>query len=260
MPIYDAIGQSYSKFRLPDPRIVSLLIEQLGVAKGSIVADIGAGTGSYSRAIAEQGFFTYAVEPSAVMREQAIKHSRVKWFTGCAENLPLPTSSVDAVICVLAIHHFSDLAKAFREMERVAKIGSFVILTFDPRLGKKPWLADYFPSLWAESFHFFPPLDNIMALIAANSQRTVEISTLMLPYDLSDMFFVAGWRRPEIYLHPELRAGISAFALANASVVEQGVKRLKDDLGSGRWDAKYGEIRELKEIDAGYRFLCAVAS
>lgn len=259
MPIYDAIGQSYSKFRLPDCRIVSLLIEQLGVAKGSIVADIGAGTGNYSRAIAEQGFFTYAVEPSAVMREQAIKHPRVKWFTGCAENLPLPTSSVDAVICVLAIDHFSDLAKAFREMERVAT-GSFVILTFDPRLGKKPWLADYFPSLWAESFHFFPPLGDIMTLIEANSQRTVEISTLMLPYDLSDMFFVAGWRRPELYLNPVIRAGISAFALANASVVEQGVKRLKDDLGSGKWDAKYGAIRELKAIDAGYRFLYAVAS
>ena len=36
--------------------------------------------------------------------------------------------------------------------------------------------------------------------------------TLMLPHDLTDMFFAAGWRRPEIYLNPEVRAGISALA------------------------------------------------
>ncbi len=54
-------------------------------------------------------------------------------------------------------------------------------------------------------------------------------------------------------MNPEIRAGISAFALADASVVEKGVRQLKEDLDSGRWDAKYGGIREVEEIDAGYR-------
>ncbi len=70
MRIYDSIGQSYSKFRLPDPRIVASLVHLLAIEKGSVVADIGAGTGGYSRAIADQEFFIYAVEPSSVMREQ----------------------------------------------------------------------------------------------------------------------------------------------------------------------------------------------
>ncbi len=76
-------------------------------------------------------------------------------------------------------------------------------------------------------------------------------------HDLTDMFFAAGWRRPEIYLNPDVRAGISALALADSSIVETGVNIPKEDLNSGQWDAKSGDIRQLREIDAGYRFLCA---
>lgn len=78
----------------------------------------------------------------------------------------------------------------------------------------------------------------------------------MLPPDLSDMFLAAGWQRPEVYLNSEIRAGMSAFTLAEKGVVEKGVKLLEADLTSGEWDAKYRE-RQLKEIDVGYRFLCA---
>jgi ubiquinone/menaquinone biosynthesis C-methylase UbiE len=257
MPVYDSIGQSYSKFRVPDRRIVDLIVNLLQLEPGSLIADIGAGTGNYSRAIADRGYFLYAVEPSLVMRSQATEHSQIQWFTGYAEDIPLPTSSVDAAISILASHHFSNLEKAVGEMHRVAKTGAIVFLTFDPRVAEKLWIADYFPSPWEDTFRIFPPLSDVVALVQSNSQRTVEISPLMLPHDLTDMFFAAGWRRPEIYLNPYVRAGISALALADASVVEKGAGLLEEDLNSGQWDAKYGEIRKLTEIDAGYRFLCA---
>lgn len=254
---YDLISQSYSKFRLPDPRIVDLLLNLLQLKQGSIVADIGAGTGGYSRAIAEQGFFLCAVEPSSVMRSQSIEHSRVQWFTGFAENIPLLTSSVDAVISVLAIHHFSNLENALSEMNRITKTGAIIILTFDPRLGEKFWLNDYFPFIGEDTNRIFLPLSDIMALIQKNTQKTVEASTLMLPHDLSDMFLAAGWRRPEIYLNPEVRAGMSAFALADFNVVKKGVNLLQEDLDSRKWDTNYEKVQKLKQIDVGYRFLCA---
>lgn len=255
MPVYDSIGQSYSKFRLPDSRIVDSLLNLLQLKPESIIADIGAGTGGYSKAIADQGFFLYAVEPSSVMRKQSIKHSRVQYFTGFAENLPLPTSSVDAAISILATHHFSNLEKALQEMNRVTKTGAIAILTFDPRLGEKFWLNDYFPFILEDTERVFPPLSDIATLIQKTTQRTVEASNLMLPHDLSDMFLAAGWRQPELYLNPEVRASMSAFALADSSVFEAGLKLLKEDLNSGEWDAKYRQIRSLSQIDAGYRFL-----
>jgi ubiquinone/menaquinone biosynthesis C-methylase UbiE len=258
MPIYDVIGQSYSKSRLPDLRIVDCLLNLLALETGSIVADIGAGTGGYSRAIADRGFLVYAVEPSQVMRKQAISHTQVQWLAGYAEAIPLSDSSVDAAFSILAMHHFSDLESALKEINRVTKKnGAIVFLTFDPRVDKNFWLYDYFPFIREYDERFFPPLENIVTLIEQFTQRIVKVSTLMLPPNLSDMFLAAAWRQPEIYLNSDIRAGMSAFTLAESSVVEKGVKLLEADLNSGEWDAKYGEIRQLKEIDVGYRFLWA---
>ncbi len=256
MPIYDSIGQQYSTTRIPDRRIVKTLIDLLNLPKGSIIADIGAGTGSYTQALANTGFYIYAVEPSSVMRSQAEKHPQIEWFTGYADALPLLDNSVNGVISILTIHHFSNLEQAFKEMDRIIKSGVIVLFTFDIRLAPKIWLYDYFPSLWEDALKLLP-LNEIVNLIQANTKRCVEAIPFLLPHDLSDLFAAAAWRRPELYLQPEVRAGISSFAVANRSLIELGVKSLEADLRSGQWDAKYGEIRSLTEIDMGYRFLRA---
>ncbi|QKQ74703.1 class I SAM-dependent methyltransferase [Nostoc sp. TCL240-02] len=256
MSIYNSIGQQYSKTRVPDIRIVNKLIDLLNLPKGSIMADIGAGTGGYSLALANKGFLVNAVEPSVVMQKQAVDHMQIKWFTGYAENLPLPDQSVDGVISILAIHHFSHLEKAFQEMHRIIKNGAIVLLTFDIRLAQKIWLYDYFPFLWEDALRFLP-LNEQINLIQSNTKRRVEAIPLLLPYDLSDLFAAAGWRRPELYLQPEVRAGISSFALANQNLIEQGVKLLAADLSSGEWSKKYDDIHNLTEIDIGYRFIRA---
>jgi SAM-dependent methyltransferase len=256
MPLYDSIGKQYTKTRVPDYRIVQKIIDLLNLPQGSIIADIGAGTGGYSQELANQGFSVYAVEPSSVMRTQALEHPQVKWFTGYAEALPLPDKSVDAVISVLTIHHFSDLAKSFQEMHRIIRNGSIILLSFDIRFAQKIWLYDYFPWLWEDALKFLP-LHEITSLIEKNTLRVIEVIPLLLPYDLSDLFAAAAWRRPEFYLQPEVRAGISSFALGNPKLIESGIKSLAADLSSGEWDTKYGDIRQLIEIDAGYRFLKA---
>ncbi|MEH2229790.1 MAG: class I SAM-dependent methyltransferase [Nostoc sp.] len=256
MSIYNSIGQQYSKTRVPDIRIVNKIIDLLNLAKGSIIADIGAGTGGYSLALANKGFLVNAVEPSVVMQKQAVEHQQIKWFTGYAENLPLPDQSVDAVVSILAIHHFSHLAKAFQEMHRIIRDGAIILLTFDIRLAQKIWLYDYFPFLWEDALRFLP-LNKQVNLIQSNTKKRVEAIPLLLPYDLSDLFAAAGWRRPELYLQAEVRTGISSFALANQDLVEQGVKLLAADLSSGEWSKKYSEIHNLTEIDIGYRFIRA---
>ncbi|MDZ8070012.1 MAG: class I SAM-dependent methyltransferase [Nostoc sp. DedQUE08] len=256
MSIYNSIGQQYSKTRVPDIRIVNKIIDLLNLPKGSIIADIGAGTGGYSLALANKGFLVNAVEPSVVMQKQGVEHQQIKWFTGYAENSPLPDKSVDAVVSILAIHHFSHLEKAFQEMNRIIRDGAIILLTFDIRLAQKIWLYDYFPFLWEDALRFLP-LNEQVNLIQSNTKRRVEAIPLFLPYDLSDLFAAAGWRRPELYLQPEVRAGISSFALANQDLAKQGVKLLAADLSSGEWSKKYGDIYNLTEIDIGYRFIRA---
>ena len=63
---------------------------------------------------------------------------------------------------------------------------------------------------------------------------SVEVSDFRLPHDLRDKFAAAGWRRPWMYLDGEVRAGISAFALAEQQVVEEGLQMLGGIFEAGR--------------------------
>ena len=61
----------------------------------------------------------------------------------------------------------------------------------------------------------------------------------------------------EAYLDPAVRAGVSSLALLAPVVAEGGSQRLRADLDSGVWDARFGYLRELPEFDLEYRLLVA---
>lgn len=255
MTTFNSIGSSYSKTRRADNRICASLIEFLGLSAGAIIADIGAGSGNYSFALAQLDYKVKAVEPSFVMRSQARKHENLKWYEGYAEDIPLPDNSVDGVVSTLTIHHFSNLEKAFREMARISSCGSIVIFTFDPRAGKETWLTEYFPYIWDEAFEIFPPIEEVAVLLSDSTGLRVETTPFRLPADLKDNFAAAGWRNPHFYLHEDYRSNISSFQLTKKSKVIEGTKKLRAELENGEWRRKYGKVLELQDIDAGYRFL-----
>ena len=70
-----------------------------------------------------------------------------------------------------------------------------------------------------------------------------------------DGFFACYWARPEAYLDPVVRAGISCCALLDQEMVEERMARLADDLASGAWDERHPGLRELPELDVGYRLV-----
>jgi len=256
-PIYDKIGHSYASCRQADPRIVDRIVDLLDLPSGSIIADIGAGTGNYSRALADRGMRMKAVEPSSVMRAQAASHPGVEFVSGFAENIPLPDGSVDGVISVVASHHFSSLSDAFAEMARICDAGPIVLFTFDPREVARPWFADYFPTLWESAYDIFPALSDIACLLEQRTKRTTTVHIFEMPHDLQDQVAAAGWHKPELYLDPTFRACNSAFALADQAVVERGVEQLRRDLDSGEWEEQHASLREQESMDLGYRLLCA---
>ncbi len=257
MTKYDHIGTTHSQTRAADSRIVDTLVRLLGLQPGKTIADIGAGTGNYSCALAEKGFIVKAVEPSSIMRRQAAACRNVEWFDGVAEHIPLENDSVSGVVSILAVHHFANLTRAFLEMARVCRRGPIVFFTFDPRECQRTWLAEYFPSIWADAFRVFSPIHDVAALLSFNSGREVSIVPFRVPHDISDNFAVAGWRYPDRYLSESYRANMSPFRLADREAIRQGVARLEKDLRTGRWESEYGNILQLEKIDAGYCFLKA---
>jgi ubiquinone/menaquinone biosynthesis C-methylase UbiE len=256
MTLFNTIGKTYNKTRIADEQIISELTKLIDLEYGSMIADIGAGTGNYSVALANAGFKIKAIDPSMIMQSHSQQNSNIEWIIGCAEDLPLQTGSVDGVISILALPHFLNIERAFNEMARVLKKGQIVIFTFDPKIGKKTWLYNYFPFLW-DKFSHIPTVEDMAKKISNCTDLSSQVIPFKLPPDLKDNFAAAAWREPYRYLNEDYRSNISSFRMTDFATVGSGVKRLAADLENGRWEKLYGEVLQMDKIDAGYYFLCA---
>lgn len=255
MTLYNAIGQGYNDTRKPDLRIVDQLIELLDLPVNSAVADIGAGTGNYSNAIAERNYQIIAIEPSILMQSQKKSHSKVTWLTASAEQIPLADNAVDGAIVMLALHHFQNISAGIQEINRIVRGGNIVIFAFEQSKIADFWLTEYFPYFIRDTLQTFPSTKEIASTITDITQRTVRIIPFLLPQDLSDRFAAAGWCQPEIYLDPEIRKGISSFAKMPQVELQLGLKKLTKDIDSGAWSKKYGYLQQQQKYDAGYRII-----
>jgi SAM-dependent methyltransferase len=240
--LYDSIGQRYTSVRREDPRIGAKIRAALGDAR--TVVNVGAGTGAYEPADLE----VTAVEPSEVMIAQRPEGAApvVRAF---AEELPFADGSFDAAMVVLSDHHWSDHAAGLAELRRVAR--RLVLFTWEPATAAHTWVVrDYFPC-----FQQLIPQGYRLETTTIDRLGGARQEVVPVPHDCLDGFFHAYWRRPHAYLDPEVRAGISAFALMDPACVEDGVARLSRDLESGEWARRNTELLELDELDAGYRLV-----
>src|SRR5262245_11535418 len=240
--LYDSIGRSYATTRRPDPRIAAA--NERALAGASAVVNVGAGAGSY-----EPPQTRWAIEPSATMIRQRPADA-VPAIQAAAEHIPLADGEADAALAVLTVHHWADLEAGIAEMRRVAG-GRVVILTWDPVAGVTHWLArDYLQELAAWDATRFLPIADVAALMG-----DAEVSVVPVPHDCTDGFLGAFWRRPEAYLDPAVRDGISFFSHPDAPPFDAGLAQLADDLASGAWRRRNAELLELDELDVGYRLL-----
>ena len=242
--LYRGIGNSYSAARRPDPRIQRLIVTALDNAQS--VVNVGAGTGNYEPADRR----VVAVEPSPAMIAQR-RPGAAPAIRGVAEALPFGNQTFDAALAILTLHHWTNMAGGLSEMRRLAS--RQVILLFEPWVSWQFWLVEYFPeSISLPSEIRAPSVEDLRVHLDVQSVVPVPV-----PADCIDGFAGAYWRRPESYLDPSVRAGISSLAQLSPEVAERCVKRLRQDLESGEWDARYGHLRELTELDLGYRLLIA---
>ena len=118
-----------------------LLVDQLALAPGERVLDVGTGTGALAIATKLQYPDAHVVglDPDpralAMARRKANRASTaIQLDTGFADALPYADASFDRVMCSLMLHHLSgsEKARALREIRRVLKPGGrFHMLDFD---------------------------------------------------------------------------------------------------------------------------------
>jgi SAM-dependent methyltransferase len=242
MVAYDLIGRSYCTTRQPDPRIAAQV--HAALSHTATVIDVGAGAGSY-----EPAQTVAAVEPSMVMIAQRSPGS-APCVRAVAEALPLRDKCVDAAMAILTVHHWNDVAAGIDQLRRITR-HRIVILTWDQAVMHDFWLLrEYLPDAARINDALYVPIDQIVELLGG-----AEIQTVSVPHDCTDGFGAAYWRRPEAYLDPAVRAGISMLAYADEAALAAGLTRLAGDLRSGQWHRRHSNLLEQQELDAGYRLL-----
>jgi len=240
---YSVIGEGYTAYRRPDPRISAAIRAAFGDAQ--TVINVGAGAGSYEPAELD----VTAIEPSAAMRAQRPAHLSPA-IDATAEHLPFADDSFDAALASFTVHQWGDLGAGLREMRRVTT-GPVVVLTCDPAALNLFWLAEYAPEVIATEASRYPDI----ASVSAGLGGRVDVSPVPIPLDCTDGFGEAYYGRPEALLDPGARRANSAWSFVPDTVSQRFVATLGADLESGAWDAAHGSLRSAPFFDGSLRLI-----
>ena len=220
---YGIIGNVYSHYRQPEPKIASFIYKAF--ANAQTILNVGAGAGSYE----PTDKTVTAVEPSASMRAQRPAHLS-KAIDATAEKLPFNDKNFDASMATFTVHQWHDLAAGLREMRRVTR-GPVVILTCAPEEVETFWLNEYAPEALATEARRYPSIDKISGMIGCKA----DILSVPIPLNCVDGFNEAYYGRPEKLLDPAARQSCSAWSFVDAKATTRFEENLKGDLNQGTW-------------------------
>jgi ubiquinone/menaquinone biosynthesis C-methylase UbiE len=128
---------NYVKYRPSYPKeAIDFLYNDLGFSSHSTIADLGSGTGIFTKLLLDRGSLVLAIEPNTAMREaaeaQLSEYDNFTSLTGTAEDTKLTASSVDFIISAQAFHWF-DKKLARVEFARILKPEGKVVLIWNHR-------------------------------------------------------------------------------------------------------------------------------
>ncbi|WP_207732237.1 class I SAM-dependent methyltransferase [Heliobacterium chlorum] len=101
------------------------------LVKGTLAADIGAGTGYVTEGLTEKGVKVIAVDQSEEMLRQLKSRfgEKVDCRVGDASALPIENNVVDYVFANMFLHHVDSPSESITEMVRILKPGGKLIIT-----------------------------------------------------------------------------------------------------------------------------------
>lgn len=139
---------NYLKYRPRYPKeLLNFLIEEKIIKRSSILADIGSGTGFFTKLLIESGSQVFGVDPNKEMREAAEEFLRefpnYTSINGTAEATTLEDNSVDIITVAQAFHWF-DREKTREEFLRILKQDGYLALIWNNRIKEDiPFQIEY---------------------------------------------------------------------------------------------------------------------
>jgi SAM-dependent methyltransferase len=128
-------AENYARYRPSYPMsIIDIMEQEWHFHAGSVVVDIGSGTGIFSQMLLDNDNTVYGVEPNAEMRTFAEQwlQSYVTFHSIAeqGENTMLPAGLCDVITCAQSFH-WLDKEKAREEFRRILKPDGFVVLVWN---------------------------------------------------------------------------------------------------------------------------------
>ena len=170
-------AETYVRGR-PDypPQALDWLRDTLGLGPGKTVVDLGAGTGKFTKVLLATGADVIAVDPVMPMLDRLRRYTqerprspggseprhvesvsgveavvgaeralpaarRLRALAATAENIPIASGAVDAVVCAQSFHWFATPA-AVAEIHRILKAGGAFGLIWNQRDESTRWVAE----------------------------------------------------------------------------------------------------------------------
>jgi len=131
---FDSVAGRLGKDYVPGKSWKSLAEALLRLMPPMVIADLGAGDGSFSLLLAQQAKKVIAVDSSAKMiefaREQAARHevTNVDYRIGDMEEIPIDDSTVDLVFFSQSLHHALHPDRTIREAWRILRPGGQIAI------------------------------------------------------------------------------------------------------------------------------------
>jgi SAM-dependent methyltransferase len=121
--LYDRVAEDVVTELTARRRVRGGLVVDLGCGPGDLVAEL-------SPRLKETRITGIDLSPSMLLwaGRHATADGRVKFLVGDAGDLPFSDASVDLVVSTLSMHHWSDPAEVFAEIDRVLRPGGVALI------------------------------------------------------------------------------------------------------------------------------------
>jgi ubiquinone/menaquinone biosynthesis C-methylase UbiE len=241
---FTGLAAPYAKYRPGySEDVLSALIGIAGKQLAQMdAADVGAGTGIWTRMLAQRGFRSVmAVEPNDDMRMQGEAgngKAAIAWKKGSAEATGLRDGSVD-VLSMASSFHWANFDKATAEFHRVLKPGGIFVALWNPRYIKNSELLVAIENKIYE-------IASQVSRVSSGSSAFVE--TLTARFDNHPLFHTP------LYMEAYHTAQLSREHYIG---VWESVNDIRSQMGEDAWDKFMQYVkeatREHAEIDCTYR-------